>query len=33
MYQQVLDPIGDSLFLSSLVAMIPLATLFVLLAG
>lgn len=33
MYQQVLDPVGDSLFLSALVAMIPLATLFVLLGG
>src|SRR4051812_46018737 len=33
MYKQVLDPVGDSLFLSALVAMIPLATLFVLLAG
>jgi lactate permease len=33
MYQQVLDPVGDSLFLSSLVAMLPLATLFVLLGG
>src|SRR4029078_12353922 len=30
---QVLDPVGDSLFLSALVAMIPLATLFVLLGG
>ena len=26
MYKQVLDPVGDSLFLSALVAMIPLAT-------
>jgi lactate permease len=33
MYKQVLDPVGDSLFLSALVAMIPLATLFVLLGG
>ena len=33
MYQQVLDPVGDSLFLSALVAMMPLATLFVLLGG
>ena len=33
MYKQVLDPVGDSLFLSALVAMIPLATLFILLAG
>ena len=33
MYQQVLDPVGDSLFLSALVAMLPLATLFVLLGG
>jgi lactate permease len=33
MYQQVLDPVSDSLFLSSLVAMLPLATLFVLLGG
>src|SRR3954452_24064186 len=33
MYKQVLDPVGDSMFLSALVAMIPLATLFVLLGG
>src|ERR1700754_127451 len=33
MYQQVLDPVGDSLFASALVAMIPLATLFLLLGG
>ena len=33
MYKQVLDPVGDSLFLSALVAMLPLATLFVLLGG
>src|ERR1700754_1414173 len=33
MYKQVLDPVGDSLFLSALVAMIPLATLFALLGG
>jgi lactate permease len=33
MYKQVLDPVGDSLALSALVAMIPLATLFILLAG
>src|SRR3954447_16676823 len=33
MYKQVLDPVGDSLFLSALVAMIPLATLFILLGG
>ena len=33
MYKQVLDPVGDSLFLSSLVAMIPIVTLFVLLGG
>ncbi len=33
MYQQVLDPVGDSLFLSALVGMIPLATLFILLGG
>jgi lactate permease len=33
MYKQVLDPVGNSLFLSTLVAMIPLATLFVLLGG
>ncbi|MDP9221281.1 MAG: L-lactate permease, partial [Actinomycetota bacterium] len=33
MYRQVLDPVGNSLFLSSLVAAIPLVTLFVLLGG
>src|SRR5215207_2896153 len=33
MYTQVLDPVSDSLFLSSLVARLPLATLFVLLGG
>ncbi|MDA0180927.1 L-lactate permease [Solirubrobacter phytolaccae] len=33
MYKQVLDPVGDSLFLSALVAMLPLLTLFVLLGG
>src|SRR5215212_2393081 len=33
MYKQVLDSVGDSLFLSALVAMIPLATLFLLLGG
>src|SRR5215813_13012484 len=33
MYKQVLDPVGDSLFLSSLFALIPLATLFLLLGG
>jgi lactate permease len=33
MYKQVLDPVGGSLFLSALVAMIPLATLFILLGG
>ena len=32
-YQQVLDPVGGSLAASALVAMIPLATLFVLLGG
>jgi lactate permease len=32
-YQQVLDPVGDSLFLSSLFALIPIVTLFVLLGG
>jgi len=32
-YRQVLDPVGDSLFLSSLVAAIPIVTLFVLLGG
>src|SRR3954449_9450441 len=33
MYKQVLDPVGDSLLYSSLFALIPLATLFVLLGG
>jgi lactate permease len=33
MYKQVLDPVGDSLFASALIAMIPLATLFLLLGG
>jgi lactate permease len=33
MYKQVLDPVGNSLFASALVAMIPLATLFILLGG
>ena len=33
MYTQVLDPVSDSLLVSALVAMIPLATLFVLLGG
>src|SRR4051812_43831046 len=33
MYKQVLDPVGDSLFVSSLFALIPLATLFILLGG
>src|SRR3954449_327267 len=33
MYKQVLDPVGNSLFASALVAMIPLATLFLLLGG
>ncbi|MDA0173139.1 L-lactate permease [Solirubrobacter taibaiensis] len=33
MYQQVLDPVGGSLAASALVAMIPLATLFILLGG
>jgi lactate permease len=32
-YQQVLDPVGDSLFYSSLFALIPIVTLFVLLGG
>jgi len=32
-YKQVLDPVGDSLFLSSLFALIPIVTLFVLLGG
>ncbi|MEP6695352.1 MAG: L-lactate permease [Pseudonocardiales bacterium] len=33
MYKQVLDPVGGSLFLSSLVAVLPLLTLFLLLGG
>ena len=33
MYRQVLDPVGDSLFLSSLFALIPIVALFVLLGG
>jgi lactate permease len=33
MYKQVLDPVGGSLFPSALIAMIPLATLFILLGG
>src|SRR3954467_6012580 len=33
MYKQVLDPVGSSLFLSSLFALVPLVTLFVLLGG
>ena len=33
MYKQVLDPVGDSLFYSSLFALIPIVTLFVLLGG
>src|SRR5215211_7291961 len=33
MYKQVFDPVGDSLLLSSLVAVLPLVTLFVLLGG
>jgi lactate permease len=33
MYKQVLDPVGNSLFASSLFALIPLATLFILLGG
>src|SRR3954463_14527117 len=33
MYKQVLDPVGDSLFVSTLFALIPLATLFILLGG
>src|SRR5918912_3046976 len=33
MYKQVLDPVGNSLFASSLFALIPLVTLFVLLGG
>jgi lactate permease len=33
MYKQVLDPVGNSLFLSALFALIPLATLFILLGG
>jgi lactate permease len=33
MYKQILDPVGDSLFYSSLFALIPLITLFILLGG
>jgi lactate permease len=33
MYKQVLDPVGDSLFLSSLFALIPIVTLFVMIGG
>src|SRR5689334_14649769 len=33
MYKQVLDPVGNSLFVSTLFALIPLATLFILLGG
>src|SRR3954453_5484308 len=33
MYQQVYDPVGDSLFLSTIFAVLPLLTLFVLLGG
>ena len=33
MYEQVLDPVGDSLFLSALFAALPLITLFILLGG
>jgi lactate permease len=33
MYKQVLDPVGDSLFLSSLFALIPIVALFLLLGG
>ena len=33
MYKQVFDPVGDSLFYSSLFALIPIVTLFVLLGG
>jgi lactate permease len=33
MYKQVLDPVGDSLFLSTLFALIPIVVLFVLLGG
>jgi lactate permease len=33
MFKQVLDPVGDSLFLSTLFAVLPLVTLFVLLGG
>jgi lactate permease len=33
MYKQVLDPVGDSLFLSTIFAVLPLVTLFVLLGG
>ena len=31
MYKQVLDPVGDSLFASTIFAVLPIATLFVLL--
>src|SRR5215217_4642589 len=33
MYQQVLDPVGDSLALSAIFAALPLLTLFILLGG
>src|SRR5436190_1313931 len=33
MYKQVLDPVSSSLFVSSLFALVPLATLFILLGG
>jgi len=33
MYKQVLDPVGDSLFLSAIFAALPLITLFILLGG
>jgi lactate permease len=33
MYKQVLDPVGDSLFLSTIFAVLPLVTLFILLGG
>jgi lactate permease len=33
MYKQVLDPVGDSLFLSTLFALIPIVALFILLGG
>ena len=32
-YKQVLDPVGDSLFASTIFAVLPLVTLFVLLGG